>query len=808
MTLSLAGTRLDAGVSVAEVNLKLIWDVVSQIKVGEHGQAYVIDADGRLIAHPDISLVLRNTDMTKLAQVQAARTAGTEPVQEGQDIHGQKVLSAYAPVSPLGWLVFVELPAEEAYASLYDSIKRSGAIIFAGLVLAFLSGLFLARRMVVPIQMLRAGAQRIGGGDLNQRISIKTGDELEGLADQFNDMANRLQESYSGLERKVELRTHELSEALEQQTASSDILRVISGSPTDVQPVFDSIVASAVRLCGGRMGAVFEYDGELVKLVAHHNYTPEVLEALNRTHPRPPQPDQASGRAILTRAVAQVEDTLADPNYLHPIAQAGNWRSVLAVPMLRAGAPIGAIVITRNEPGPFAARHIELLKTFADQAVIAIENVRLFDEAQARTDELAKSVEELRALGEVSQAVNSTLDLETVLDTIVSKAVQLSGTDAGTIYVFDEPSGEFQLRATYGMSEELIASLESHHIGLSEALAQFTDQRAPLLVADLRDQPPVPLPVAPVQQIVLEAGYRARMIVPLLGANRVVGALVVRRKLPGQFPEKTVDLLQTFAAQSVLAIQNARLFSEIRVKSQQLEVASQHKSQFLANMSHELRTPLNAILGYTELVLDDIYGDVAQRMRDVLQRVHSNGKHLLGLINDVLDLSKIEAGQLTLSLEDYSIKDVVHNVFAVVEPLATEKSLALKVELPNDLPTAHGDERRLTQVLLNLVGNAIKFTNAGEVLIKAAASNGAYTLSVRDTGPGIDPADQVKIFEEFQQADNSSTKTKGGTGLGLSIAKRIVAMHGGRIWVESELGCGSTFFVNVPVEVEQQVGNA
>ena len=217
---------------------------------------------------------------------------------------------------------------------------------------------------------------------------------------------------------------------------------------------------------------------------------------------------------------------------------------------------------------------------------------------------------------------------------------------------------------------------------------------------------------------------------------------------------------------------------------------------------------MNAILGYSELILDNLYGDMPQRMRVVLERVQSNGKHLLGLINDVLDLSKIEAGQLTLSLDDYSIKDVVHSVFTVVEPLATEKSLALKVELPNDLPTAHGDERRLAQVLLNLVGNAIKFTDSGEVAIKAAASNGAYTLSVRDTGPGIEPADQVKIFEEFQQADNSSTKTKGGTGLGLSIAKRIVAMHGGRIWVESAPGRGSTFFIEVPVNVEQQVGNA
>jgi signal transduction histidine kinase len=300
----------------------------------------------------------------------------------------------------------------------------------------------------------------------------------------------------------------------------------------------------------------------------------------------------------------------------------------------------------------------------------------------------------------------------------------------------------------------------------------------------------------------------ARMIVPLLGADRVVGALVVRRKAPGELSKRTVDLLQTFAAQSVLAIQNARLFSEIQIKGHQLEVASQHKSQFLANMSHELRTPLNAILGYTELILDSIYGDMPQQAHEVLERVQSNGKHLLGLINDVLDLSKIEAGQLTLSLDDYSIKDVVHNVFAVVEPLATEKNLALKIELPNDLPTAHGDERRLTQVLLNIVGNAIKFTDSGEVAIKAAARNGAYTLSVRDTGPGIDLGDQTKIFDEFQQADNSTTKTKGGTGLGLSIARRIVAMHGGRIWVESEVGAGSTFFLEVPIDVEQQVGNA
>jgi signal transduction histidine kinase len=281
----------------------------------------------------------------------------------------------------------------------------------------------------------------------------------------------------------------------------------------------------------------------------------------------------------------------------------------------------------------------------------------------------------------------------------------------------------------------------------------------------------------------------------------------VRRREAGEFPQSTVDLMQTFAAQSVLAIQNARLFSEIGEKSRQLEVASQHKSQFLANMSHELRTPLNAVLGYTELILDSVYGDVPEKARATLERIQSNGRHLLGLINDVLDLSKIEAGQLTLSLTDYSIKDVVHNVYGAVESLATSKNLALKLELPKDLPTAHGDERRLTQVLLNLVGNAIKFTDKGEVAIRTSTANGTFTVAIHDTGPGIAEQDQGKIFEEFQQADSSITKQKGGTGLGLAIAKRIIEMHGGRLWVESELGRGSTFFFTVPVMVEKQVAH-
>src|SRR5271169_2554215 len=308
MTISLAGARHDSGVSVAQVNLKLIWDVVSKIKVGSNGRAYVVDADGRLIAHPDISLVLRNTDMSRLAQVSSARAgSAAETVQEADDVAGHKVLTAYAPVYPLGWFVFVETPIEEAYAPLYASIQRAGYVLFGALALAFIAGLFLARRMVVPIQALRAGAARIGSGDLSQRINIKTGDEVEALANQFNDMASRLQESYADLEHKVEQRTAELSESLEQQTATSEVLRVISSSPGALDPVFKAILESATRICEAKIGILFRYDDGAYIAVSLLGVPPAYAEFLGRG-PVHPGPATALGRLMKTLQTIQVVD--------------------------------------------------------------------------------------------------------------------------------------------------------------------------------------------------------------------------------------------------------------------------------------------------------------------------------------------------------------------------------------------------------------------------------------------------------------------------------------------------------------------
>jgi len=414
-------------------------------------------------------------------------------------------------------------------------------------------------------------------------------------------------------------------------------------------------------------------------------------------------------------------------------------------------------------------------------------------EIKQRTTELAQSVEELRALGDVSQAVNSTIDLQTVLSTIVAKAVQISNTDAGVIYVFDELDQTLRVRATYGLSEELVAAIQL--AGASDALRRAIQDRQPLEIADIRDEPP-----SPVREIAMRAGFRARLVVPLVGTERVVGALVIRRKQPGKFPKGTIHLLQTFAAQSVLAIQNARLFREIEDKSRQLQLASEHKSQFLASMSHELRTPLNAIIGLTEMMVTNAARFGTEKALEPLRRVNAAGTHLLSLINEILDLSKIEAGKLELNLERVDLPRLVDEVIGTAGQLAEKNKNRLVVEAQENVGALTADPMRLKQILLNLLSNACKFTKEGEVALRLRVADGRdwVELAIADTGIGLTAEQQAKLFQDFTQADSLTARRYGGTGLGLAISRKLARMMGGDVTVTSEPGKGSVFSVRLP----------
>jgi len=665
-------------------------------------------------------------------------------------------------------------------------------------------GRALGFRSIVSVPMMREG-HAFGAILVTRRQAGRFSEREVELLKTFADQAVIAVENvrlFTELQEKNRALTQahgQVTEALEQQTATSEILRTIAHVQTDLQPVFDTIVRNAARLCHAANAAVFLTDGKTLSEPANYGDSPEALAATRARFPRPVDMDTTAGMAVLTRSVIQVPD-VEDPSVIEHVRQSGRllgFRSAVTVPMLREGEPMGAILVTRREPGRFSDTEVELLKTFADQAVIAVENVRLFKELEARTAALTRSVEQLTALGEVGRAVSSTLDLQTVLTTIVSRAVQLSGLDGGVVLEYEEGVEEFVHRAQAETGGALAVERRATRIRKGEGvIGQTAVTLVPVQVPDIT----VPgAYVGPNRENLIESGIRAVLAVPMVRESQLIGCLGVTRNRPGEFPAETIELLRTFATQSALAIQNARLFHEIEDKSRQLEAASRHKSEFLANMSHELRTPLNAVIGFSEVLLQRMFGELNDKQDEYLKDIYASGQHLLSLINDILDLSKIEAGRMELTLAPFHLPSVLENAVILVRERAGRHGIALELHLDPGLGELVGDERKVKQVLLNLLSNAVKFTpDGGRIDLKAFQGDGAVEISVSDTGIGIAPEDQAAIFEEFRQVGSDERKRE-GTGLGLTLAKKFVDLHGGRIRVESAAGRGSTFTFTLPV---------
>ena len=964
MTVATRSGGPNSPVTVAEVNLKFIWDVVSRIKIGDKGKAYVVDSTGLLVADPDIGLVLRKTNLSGLPHVKAAagvRNADA-PAMESVDLAGVAVLTSVAPIEPLDWKVFVEQPVAEVYAKTNASILRTGLLLLAGLVFSAVAASALARSMVRPIRTLDEGARRIGAGELDQQIDIRTGDELEGLADQFNHMSGQLRESYAGLERKVEQRTAEVTEALEYQTAISEVLRVISESPTDVMPVFEAIMDSAKRLFSSPMSAVFRFDGKLLHLAAHRNWSAAAIDDAHGLYPGPPDPAVLTGRVIASGRVQAIVDTQTDPDYPKHTANAGKWRRMLAAPMLKDGVPVGVISLAWPDPGETPQRQVDLLKTFADQAVIAIENVRLISETkealerqtataeilnviagspsdvqpvlesvaersrllcrahdsrvwllsgdhlrsmtgytdghgaasgrdevlplkgtsvmgrafvERRTvhvedvttqldsdypdaraiqalhgfrtvlgvpmlregvaigtigvlrkqvqpfspaeirlvetfadqaviaienvrlfNETKEALEQQTATAEVLQVISSSpTNVQPVFDAIAERAMTLCDARIGGVTRFD---GELvHLVAYHGVSQSASDEMRSSfpmRPGHDAITARAILARAPVQIPDVLADPDYGL-----KDAARRSGFRANLAVPMLREGEVVGSIVVCREQPGEFPERQVKLLQTFADQAVIAVENVRLFNEIKDKSRQLEIANQHKSEFLANMSHELRTPLNAIIGFSEVLLERMFGELNEKQDDYLKDIFTSGKHLLSLINDILDLSKIEAGRMELDLGDFDAAQALANAMTLIRERAQTHGIGLTLQADEAIGEIRADERKFKQILLNLLSNAVKFTpDGGKIVVRAAQIEGGIEVGVTDTGVGISAEDQLVVFDEFKQVGRHYTNKHEGTGLGLALTKRFVELHGGVLSLQSKPGVGSTFTFTIP----------
>jgi signal transduction histidine kinase len=600
------------------------------------------------------------------------------------------------------------------------------------------------------------------------------------------------------LQERVSALTRELAEAREQQTATSEVLRVISSSPGELEPVFQAMLKNAMQVCEAEFGFMQRYDGDAWKIVAAHGGPSAYTEFLQKYYEyKQLGPETVSARIARTKQMVQISDLPASQGYVKrdPVVVAavelGGVRTILGVPMLKEGKLIGAIILYRQEVRPFTDKQIELMTNFAAQAVIAIENSRLLNE-------LRESLQQQTATADVLKVISrSAFDLKSVLQTLVESAGRLC--DADFAMITRQKDGVLFYAEAYGFSPEFIEYVKTLPVerGRGTAIGRALLEGRVMHIADVLTDPDYTW--AEAQRL---GGYRTVLGVPMLREGVPIGVLGLSRSEVRPFTEKQIELVSTFADQAAIAIENVRLFDEIQDKSRQLETASKHKSQFVANMSHELRTPLNAIIGLTDMLVSNAARFGTEKALEPLRRVQNAGTHLLGLINQVLDLSKIEAGKLEFDLESVSILPLIGNVIETARPLAERNKNILAVECPPDLPPVEADAMRLRQIILNLLSNACKFTEAGNIKLQVTTAlhegRQFVEIAVIDTGIGMAAEQMSRLFEEFTQADSSTARQYGGTGLGLAITRRLCQLMGGDVTVASEPGKGSVFTVRLP----------
>lgn len=597
----------------------------------------------------------------------------------------------------------------------------------------------------------------------------------------------------------------ELHTAREQSAASREILAALSRDAADPGAVLDTIVEYAVRLCGATAAQLFVVDGDGFRLSRVSGATPEEYREYLASHPIARNRSSTVGRAAEDRRTHQVADVLSDAEYGRlDLQRLTGFRTLLSTPLLSQDDVVGVLSMWRVDVAPFDDKDRERLEEFAVQGAIALRQVHLMRALEARRSELADKVAQLEALQQVDDAVGSSLDLDEVLERIVSNAVRLTNigfgditlrTDGGSILDYDDATGTFTVRDTTGTSRRLLEQLRALSIDRTSLLIGPTARTLrPYAIPDLADAERDEF-----LEVVFRDGWHSMLAVPMLRGDTLVGVLVIRRRGTGEFPSDVIELLETFANQSALAIVNARLYRELETRSRELEIASDHKSEFLASMSHELRTPLNAVIGFSEVLLDRMFGDINDQQEEYLRDIWNSGRHLLELLNEILDLSKVEAGHMVLEPSTFQVADAVKETLAMVRDRAAAHGIGMSVELADGVDVVEADELRFKQVLLNLVTNAVKFTpDGGNVSVRAHGDGSDLIISVTDNGIGVPPEDQHRIFESFQQGRRGPSKGE-GTGLGLTLSRRIVELFGGRMWLTSAVGVGSTFGFAIPV---------